>query len=189
MHLIKTGLLLLSLAVFKNNIAQKPPVYVIVHGAWGGSWVFKEVDQLITVTGNTVYRPSLTGQGERIHLANPYVGLETHIKDVINTIFFEELENIILVGHSYGGMVVTGVADSMPEKINKLIYLDAFVPEHNENVNAIFVNDPKDYIIKDGGIVPTWIEKNQPLPHDLPQPYKTFTDPIVLKNPERLKIS
>ena len=188
MRLIKTIILFLSLSVFINSTAQKLPFYVIVHGTCGGSWVFKEVDLLITVTGNTVYRPSLKGQVERVHLANPSLDLETHIKDVINMILFEELENIILVGHSYGGMVVTGVADRMPERIKKLIYLVAFVPEQNENVNAIFVNVPRDHIIKDGGIAPTWVEKNRPLPYDVPQPIKTFTDPIVLKNPKRLKI-
>ena len=123
MRLIKTIILFLSLSVFINSTAQKLPFYVIVHGICEGSGVFKEVDLLITITGNTVYRPSLKGQGERVHLTNPSVGLETHIKDVINMILFEELENIILVGHSYGGMVVTGVADSIPEIIKKLIYL------------------------------------------------------------------
>ena len=179
----------MCLSVFHHAIAQSsPPVYVIVHGAWGGSWAFKEVGQLLTTTGSTVYRPSLTGQGERVHLANQSVGLETHIMDVVNTILFEELEDIILIGHSYGGMVVTGVADRLPHKIKKLVYLDAFVPENNENVNDIFI-DPKDYIIKEGGIVPAWVAEHQPPPSDVPHPYKTFTDRIVLKNPKRLGLS
>ena len=189
MNTIKMGILLLILSLFGPTVAQKsPPVYVIVHGAWGGSWAFKEVDQLLTATGNTVYRPSLTGQGERVHLANESIGLETHIMDVVNTILFEELDNIILVGHSYGGMVVTGVADRLPERIQKLVYLDAFVPEHNENVNENFVNDPTKYNIVNGGIVPSWVSKNEPPPSDVPHPYKTFTDRIVLKNPKRLEI-
>ena len=114
---INTILLLLSLSTFGHTIGQiTPPTFVIVHGAWGGSWAFKEVDQLLSVTGNTVYRPSLTGQGERVHLADESVGLETHIMDVVNTLIFEELDNIILVGQ-YGGMVVTGVADRLPDRI------------------------------------------------------------------------
>jgi pimeloyl-ACP methyl ester carboxylesterase len=189
-HQINTILLLLSLSTFDHTIGQiTPPTYVIVHGAWGGSWAFKEVDQLLSATGNTVYRPSLTGQGARVHLADESVGLETHIMDVVNTLLFEELDNIILVGHSYGGMVVTGVADRLPDRIKKLVYLDAFVPEHNETVNEIFVNDPKKYVIKDGGIVPPWVGENQPPPSDVPHPYKTFTDRIVLKNPKRLELS
>lgn len=190
MRSIKIGIFLLNLIIFQFVAAQKSPlVYVIVHGAWGGSWAFKEVDWLLTDMGNTVYRPSLTGQGERVHLANESVGLETHITDVVNTILFEELDQIILVGHSYGGMVVTGVADRLPERIQKLVYLDAFVPEHNENVNTVFVNDPKKYTIKNGGIVPSWVPKDQPPPTDVPHPYKTFTDRIDLKNPKRLMLS
>lgn len=189
MRILKTTTLILCICLFYPSVAQQnPPVYVIVHGAWGGSWAFKEIDQLLTATGNTVYRPSLTGQGEKVHLADKSIGLETHITDVVNTILFEELNQIILVGHSYGGMVVTGVADRLPERIQKLVYLDAFVPEHNENVNEIFVNDPKKYIIKNGGIVPEWVSKNQSPPSDVPHPYKTFTDRIVLKNPERLTL-
>ena len=145
---INTILLLLSLSAFGHTIGQiTPSTFVIVQGAWGGSWAFKEVDQLLSATGNTVYRPSLMGQGERLHLADESVGLETHIIDVVNTLLFEEFDNIILVGHSYGGMVVTGVANRLPDRIKKLVYLDAFVPEHNETVNEIFVNDPKKYVI------------------------------------------
>ncbi|RPG65495.1 MAG: alpha/beta fold hydrolase [Flavobacteriaceae bacterium TMED42] len=189
MHIFKVTTLILFMCLFNPSVAQQnPPVYVIVHGAWGGSWAFKEVDQLLTVKGNTVYRPSLTGQGERVHLANESVGLETHIMDVVNTLLFEELDNIILVGHSYGGMVVTGVADRLPERIQKLVYLDAFVPENNESVNEIFVNDPKKYNIVDGGIVPSWISENQTPPSDVPHPYKTFTDRIVLKKTKRMEI-
>ncbi len=189
MCFIKQSIFILSLTALQLLTAQNsPPIYVIVHGAWGGSWAFKEVDRLLTATGNKVYRPSLTGQGERVHLANKSIGLETHIRDVVNTLLFEELENIILVGHSYGGMVVTGVADRLPGRIKKLVYLDAFVPENNENVNEIFVNDPKKYNIIDGGIIPNWVAKNQHPPSDVPHPYKTFTDPILLKNPKRLEI-
>src|SRR5690242_3357406 len=114
--------------------AQNPkPVFVIVHGAWGGSWAFKKVDSLLTEKGCIVYRPSLTGQGERVHLANTEVGLQTHINDVVNMILYEDLHNIVLVGHSYGGMVITGVADSVADRIKTIIYLDAFVPESGES--------------------------------------------------------
>src|SRR5918993_1727958 len=108
--------------------------FVIVHGAWGGSWAFKKVDSLMTAHGALVYRPSLTGQGERVHLASPEVSLSTHINDVVNMIAFENLNDIVLVGHSYGGMVITGVADRIPERIRKLIYLDALLPVDGESV-------------------------------------------------------
>ncbi|MCL6265034.1 alpha/beta fold hydrolase [Flagellimonas myxillae] len=164
------------------------PTYVIVHGAWGGSWAFKEVDSLLTATGNLVYRPSLTGQGERVHLASTHVGLDTHIMDVVNMILYEELQNVILVGHSYGGMVITGVADSIPERIAKMVYLDAMVPNDGENVVTLFAGDGMDYEIKDGHVVAPWVPEGKAPPKDVPHPYKTWTDNISLKNPERLKI-
>src|SRR5579862_3038473 len=79
---------------------KKKQTVVIVHGAWGGGWSWKEVDQLLTADGHTVYRPTLTGQGERVHLASPSIGLDTHIADIVNVIKFENLHDIVLVGHS-----------------------------------------------------------------------------------------
>jgi pimeloyl-ACP methyl ester carboxylesterase len=108
--------------------------YVLVHGAWGGSYGWRKVRPLLQQAGNTVFTPSLTGQGERVHLAKPDVNLSTHIQDAYNTIWYEDLTDIILVGHSYGGMVVTGVADRMPERIKHLIYLDAFLPADGQSL-------------------------------------------------------
>lgn len=165
------------------------PIYVIVHGAWGGGWAFKKVDSLLTAAGNNVYRPTLTGQGERAHLATPEVGLGTHINDVVNTILYEDLQNVILVGHSYGGMVVTGVADSIPERISKLIYLDAFVPEDGESVFAQGrTPEGMKPLIENGFLVPRWVRPNQSAPKDVPHSVKTFTDKISLKNPKRMMI-
>src|SRR5215210_2977126 len=127
---------ILCIAVYQTSFTQSTPkpVYVIVHGAWGGSWAFKKADSLLTEKGCVVYRPSLTGQGERVHLATTEVDLKMHITDVVNTILFEDLHDVILVGHSYGGMVITGVADSLPGRIASMIYLDAFVPENGESL-------------------------------------------------------
>jgi pimeloyl-ACP methyl ester carboxylesterase len=166
------------------------PIYVIVHGAWGGSWAFKKVDSLLTEKGAVVYRPSLTGQGERVHLATTSVGLDTHIMDVVNMILYEDLHDVILVGHSYGGMVVTGVADSLPGRIKKLIYLDAFVPENGESVESIHGSraDGIKKMVVNGFIVPPWVTAGKMPPKDVPHPYKTFTDAISLTNKDRLKI-
>src|SRR4051812_48262101 len=79
--------------------------FVIVHGAWGGGWAFRQVDQLLTTDGNKVFRPTLTGLGERVHLSSRDINLDTHIQDIVNVIEFEDLHDIVLVGHSYGGMV------------------------------------------------------------------------------------
>jgi pimeloyl-ACP methyl ester carboxylesterase len=92
------------------------------------------VRPLLQQAGHSVFTPSLTGQGERAHLASPQVNLSTHIQDVSNAIWYEDLSDIILVGHSYGGMVVTGVADRMPERIKHLVYLDAFLPSGGQSL-------------------------------------------------------
>ncbi len=166
------------------------PVYVIVHGAWGGSWAFKKVDSLLTAQGNIVYRPSLTGQGERVHLASLQVGLNTHIQDVVNMILYEDLKDIILVGHSYGGMVITGVADSLPGSIKKLVYLDAFVPENGESVFTIEGTGSQDLqgMARNGYFIPPWVPEGKMPPKDVPHPIKTFQDTILLHNQERLNI-
>lgn len=162
----------------------RKPVYVIVHGAWGGSWAFRKVDSLMTEQGSIVYRPSLTGQGERVHLASADITLDTHIQDVVNMILFEELDEIILVGHSYGGMVISGVAEKVPERIRKLVYLDAMVPNDGESVMDIM--DPEGNglknMIQGDYLVPVWVKADQKPPKDVPHPLKTFTEPIVLKS-------
>jgi pimeloyl-ACP methyl ester carboxylesterase len=106
--------------------------YVLVHGAWHGSWCWKRVRKALQAAGHEVFTPTLTGLGERSHLNSPGVNLETHIADVVYLIRWEELSDFILCGHSYGGCVVSGVADRMPERIRALIYLDAFVLENGE---------------------------------------------------------
>jgi pimeloyl-ACP methyl ester carboxylesterase len=109
--------------------------YVLVHGAWRGSWIWKRVRCKLQVHGHEVFTPTLTGVGERSHSLAPQVNLETHIADVINLIRWEELSDVILCGHSYGGCVVTCVADRIPEKISALVYLDAFVPENGQSLH------------------------------------------------------
>lgn len=183
--------LLLCFVLYFSASAQGPkPVYVIVHGAWGGSWAFKKVDSLLTEKGCIVYRPSLTGQGERVHLASTGIDLNTHIADVVNTLLFENLHEVILVGHSYGGMVITGVADSLPGRIKKLVYLDAFVPENGESVFTIFRDRATGFkdMIKGDFIVPRWVPAGKLPPTDVPHPLKTFTGNISLRNNARTAI-
>jgi len=109
--------------------------YVLVHGAWRGSWIWKRVRRALQAHGHEVFTPTLTGVGERSHLLSREVNLETHIADVINLIRWEELTNVVLCGHSYGGCVVTSVADRIPEKITALVYVDAFVPENGQSLH------------------------------------------------------
>ena len=179
------ALLMMSVnAAAQKTARPKKPVFVIVHGAWGGSWAFGKVDSLMIEQQCLVYRPSLTGLGERVHLASPDVDLTTHITDVVNAILFENLTDIVLVGHSYGGMVISGVADSIPERIRKLVYLDAMVPNDGESVMSIM--DPKgegmSRMIQGDYIVPSWVKADQKPPKDVPHPLKTFTQQISLRN-------
>lgn len=111
--------------------------FVLVHGAWLGGWVWRDVAAALRAAGHTVLTPTLTGLGERAHLGGPQVGLQTHIADVVNVLEYEDLAGVTLVGHSYGGMVVTGVADHAAHRLSQLIYLDAFVPEHGQSLHDL----------------------------------------------------
>lgn len=102
---------------------------VVAHGAWSGSWAWRKMRPRLRSAGHELYVPSYTGLGEREHLASPAINLDAHIDDVLGVIKFEQLHDIVLVGHSYGGMVATGVADRARARIRLLIYLDAFVPD------------------------------------------------------------
>ena len=193
--LLLTLALMFTQVVAVSGQTQSPttnakPTIVIVHGAWGGSWAFRRVDALLREKGFNVYRPQLTGLGERVHLSRPDIGLSTHIDDVVNTILYEDLHDITLVGHSYGGMVITGVADRVPDRIKRLVYLDAIVPNDGESVSTIMGtrNDWIKQMTKGDYIVPMWVKPDQPPPHDVPQSLKTFTEPIVLKNEAARKL-
>jgi pimeloyl-ACP methyl ester carboxylesterase len=113
--------------------------FVLVHGAWHGGWCYRDVAALLRARGHLVFTPTLTGLGERSHLRGAPVNLTTHIDDIANVMLWEDLSDVVLVGHSYGGMVVTGVADRMPERISRLVYLDAFVPQADgDSMNSLY---------------------------------------------------
>ena len=157
--------------------------YVLVHGAWGGGWDWRHVDDLLTADGNKVFRATLTGQGERAHLSNTNIDLATHIQDVVNLIVWENLHDVVLVGHSYGGMVITGVADRIPDRIKHVVYLDALLPENGESVRtAMPERNSVNRQVTNGYILPVWVKGNPPPPHDVPMPALTFSQPITLTN-------
>lgn len=170
----------------------QPAVYVIVHGAWGGAWQFKSTANELEKDGGKVYRPTLTGLGERYHLADTSVGLQTHINDVVNTILFEDLKNVVLLGHSYGGMVITAVADSLPGRIKKLVYVDAILPDNQESVMMLMSkSDGSNGLLaseSNGYVMPFWVKDGGKFPRDVPHPLKTMTDRINLSNPARERI-
>lgn len=111
--------------------------FVIVHGGWGGGWEWRWVAQRLTTLGHEVVTPTLTGLGDRVHLAGPQVGLALHVEDVVATLRTLDPTEVVLVGQSYGGMVVTGVVDRVPERVRRLVYLDAFVPDDGVSCNDL----------------------------------------------------
>jgi pimeloyl-ACP methyl ester carboxylesterase len=115
--------------------------FVLVHPAWLGGWCWKKVTPLLRTGGYQVYTPTLTGLGERAHLARPEIGLGVHIDDIVNTLKYEDLSGVILVGNSSGGLVITGVADQVPERIAHIVYLDAFVPQDGQAILDIMPAD------------------------------------------------
>lgn len=108
--------------------ARAPATFVLVHGAWCGGFVYDKVAANLRAKGHLVYTPSLTGLGDRTHLMNESVNLTTHVNDVLSLLRFEELERVVLAGHSHGGLVISGVVESARDKIASLVYLDALVP-------------------------------------------------------------
>lgn len=165
--------------------------FVLVHGAWGGSYGWRDFARLLRRDGHEVYTPSLTGLGERSHLAGPHVNLTTHITDVANVFKYEDLHDVTLVGHSYGGMVVTGVADLVPERITHLVYSDAFLPSDGDTCFGLGGAPASEGI----AIVGWEVRNEMPLPADAtpeqrrlqslrhPQPIGTLQEPLRLTVP------
>ena len=111
--------------------------YVLVHGGAHGGWCYQRVAPILRAAGHAVYTPTLTGLGERSHLVHPDVDLETHITDVVNVLHYDDITDAILVGHSYGGMVITGTADRALHRAGQLVYLDGALPENGESLAAM----------------------------------------------------
>ena len=111
--------------------------FVLVHGAWHGGWCWKRVRRLLQAQGHEVFTPTLTGVADRSHLLTREVNLDTHITDVTNLIVREELSDVVLCGHSYGGAVISGVADRIPDRIGALVYLDAFLLQNGKSVQDV----------------------------------------------------
>jgi pimeloyl-ACP methyl ester carboxylesterase len=166
--------------------------YVLVHGAWGGSWGFRLLRGPLRAAGHEVFTPSLTGVGERAHLASPQVNLSTHVLDVVNTILYEDLTDIVLLGFSYGGMVVTGALEHVAERVSHLVYLDAFVPADGQSLDDLAGVGYRPAAVGPGA---SWLVKPiaRPLADEAesawsaarrtPHPVGCFTEPVRLARP------
>jgi len=180
--------------------------YVLVGGAWLGGWCWQRVARRLRDDGHDVYPVTPTGLGERVHLASPEVDLDTHITDVVNVIKYEGLQDVVLLGHSYGGLVVTGAADRIPERISELVYLDTaplpdgavmiekFPPEARQRVEKQveesgdgwrFPIPPREELANMASL--EGVEDHLRLLYSraTPQPFGTYTQPLRLNNPTR----
>lgn len=164
--------------------AAEGRTFVMVHGATAGGWEWKRAGQCLVDDGHTVYRATLTGLGERAHLSSPDNDLQTHINDVVNLILFEDLRNVVLTGHSYGGMVITGVMDRIPERIRHVVFLDAAVPDDGMSIWDLFGGKgPAGPNIVDGFMQVPWVKADTTPPHSVKQSIKCFNQPVSYRNP------
>ena len=170
--------------------------FVLVHGAWHGGWCWRKVIPFLEAAGHEVYAPTLTGLAERASELSPDVGLDTHIQDIVGLLEEKNLHGVILVGHSYGGMVITGVVDAVPERIAHLVYLDTFVPRNGESmadVSPLVIRllrkqaqaHGDGWRVDSQGTygVTTEPDRSWVLSKVTPQPLKTLEQPLHLKNP------
>ena len=149
--LMSTGLVSIMVSFKRKISADSGAVtYVLVHGAWHGGWCWKYVREILEDSGHQVYTPSLTGLGDRVHMRNQNVNLSTHVDDIVNLIRYEGLSNIILVGHSYAGHVVSLVADKIKDKIKHLVYLDAVLPTDGKSFVPFEVGVERMKVAKEG---------------------------------------
>ncbi len=166
--------------------------FVVAHGAWSAGWVWKKMHPLMAAHGHRLFTPTHTGLGERAHLANPDIDLELHIADILGVLEMEDLTGVTLIGHSYGGMVATGVADRARARVAKLIYLDAFAPEDGESLLDLLPAEERALrqAPADGWRIPPMpMPPDTPaedvewcMPRRLPQPAKTFQQKLHFKN-------
>jgi pimeloyl-ACP methyl ester carboxylesterase len=183
------GLVLLASGAAHAAQASDKYTFVLVHGATAGGWEWKSTGRFLTDDGHTVYRATLTGLGERAHLNSSDIDLQTHINDVVNLILFEDLRDVVLTGHSYGGMVITGVMDRVPERIRHVVFLDAAVPDDGMSLWDLFGGtglDPSRFV--DGFMQVPWVKPGTPPPHSVKQSIKCFNQPVSYKNPAALAL-
>jgi len=168
--------------------------FVVAHGAWSSAWAWKKMRPLLRAAGHDIFTPSYTGLGERAHLTGPDIDLDTHIADVAGVLEMEDLREVVLIGHSYGGMVATGVADRARERIAQVIYLDAFVPRDGQSLFDLQPAETRERMRELARAAGEgWRLPPNPMPPDtpaadvawaaprrLPQPLKTFETPVRL---------
>ena len=166
-------------------------IFVLVHGAWGGAHSFRHVRRALRADGHEVFTPGLTGIGERVHLASAQVNLTTHVQDVVHAVLYEDLRDIVLLGFSYGGFVVTGALEHIGDRVRHLVYVDAFVPADGDTLQGLSGWQLDDLM----GIGPQWLLPPAPRqfedpaegawanPRRVPHPIACFTEAVRVRRP------
>jgi pimeloyl-ACP methyl ester carboxylesterase len=155
--------------------------FVVAHGAWSAGWAWKKMRPLLRGAGHELWTPTYTGLGDRAHLTNPDVSLDTHIKDIVAAIEMENLNDVILIGHSYGGMVATGVADRARARVAQLVYLDAFAPTDGQAVFDLIAREAADKMIAGAVSSPS----GYGIPPN-PMPQDTLPEDVEWATPRRM---
>jgi pimeloyl-ACP methyl ester carboxylesterase len=166
-----------------DTVASRQTTFVLVHGAWAGAWGWSRVAERLRSRGHRVHAPALSGLGERSHLQGRAIDLSTHIDDIVNEILWNDLDDVVLAGHSYAGFVITGVVERIPERVASIVYVEAFIPEDGQSFADLA----------------TWLDTSQPMVpapatangdyrteadrawvdgKATPQPIGTFTQPL-----------
>ncbi len=184
----------------KGPSAKK--TFVLAHGSWHGGWCWKRVADRLRAAGHYVETPSYSGMGDRVHLLNESIDIETFVQDIVNVIDHNDYEDVILVGHSFAGVVISGVADRIPGKLRHLVYLDSLILESGKNSFSMYPPDeaaaridaakkasgglavpPPSALPAVWGLTPGSADYEWVLKHLTPQPLKSYTTAVTLKNP------
>jgi pimeloyl-ACP methyl ester carboxylesterase len=157
--------------------------FLVAHGAWSAGWAWKKMRPLLAARGHELFTPTHTGLGERSHLAHPGIDLDAHVADILAVIEYEDMQDVILIGHSYGGMVATGVADRARDRIATLVYLDAFAPRDGESVFDILPPATRDQRQSGATGGDGWRIPPGPMPPDTPEADRTWAEPRRVPQP------
>jgi pimeloyl-ACP methyl ester carboxylesterase len=178
---------------------SSPQTFVLVPGAWHGGWCWRDVATILRGAGHTVYSATQTGLGERSHLLSRDITVDTFVQDVANLIRWEQLEGVVLVGHSFGGLSISGVADRMPERLRQLVYLDSLILEDGQTPFSVVPNEIVAARLKAAEESSKGLSLPVPDPREIgllrdedqrfvvsrltPHPLSTYTSPMHLRNP------
>lgn len=185
----------------QNNNSK---TFVLVHGAFHGGWCWSRAANILRAAGHIVLTPTMTGLGERSHLLTPEVNLSTHIQDIVNVLTWENLRDVVLVGHSYGGAVITGVADRVADRIGSIVYLDAVIPKNGQSTLDVQPPERRQWMIDKAALGNGWTQPpNSAAFYGVtdnadqawvdskctPQPFATITQKITLSDPPATRVA